>query len=137
MPRKPSSSLECATVDFKRGIEAWKQKDYATALPVFRELAKRGDRNGQYWLAIMYDKGQGVPQDREQATYWFTKVAEQGSSVNQMRLGARFLHMEDYERAVYWLTKASEQGQPYAQVKLAKLYHEGKKIARDYKQAIY
>lgn len=41
-------------------------------------LAKGGDRAGQYYLAEMYEKGLGTPQDLKEALAWYKKSAELG-----------------------------------------------------------
>lgn len=41
-------------------------------------LAHQGDANAQKNLGVMYDNGDGVKQDKQQAFEWFLKAAEQG-----------------------------------------------------------
>ncbi len=49
--------------DFEAGVEAYNRGDYATALKEWRPLAKRGDANAQYYLGVMHQNGEGVPQN--------------------------------------------------------------------------
>jgi len=49
-------------------------EDYENALA----LAEQGDAFGQYYLGLMYDIGQGVPQDYKAAVKWYSLAAEQG-----------------------------------------------------------
>jgi len=65
---------------------AWKQKD-ATALAQLRAAAQSGDANAQYNLGVMYDLGQGVPQNDAQAAYWYRKAADQGDTIAQCSMG--------------------------------------------------
>jgi TPR repeat protein len=67
-------------------MSAWLHKD-AAALAQLRAAAQSGDANAQYWLGIMYDLGQGVPQDYAQALSWFRKSAEQGDADAQYSMG--------------------------------------------------
>lgn len=53
---------------------------YATALREFRLLAEQGDANAQYNLGTMYDNGEGVREDDEEAAKWYRKAAEQGDA---------------------------------------------------------
>jgi len=53
--------------DFKKGSEAYKKKDFATALREWRPLAAQGDADAQYNLGLIYDTGQGVTQDFAEA----------------------------------------------------------------------
>ena len=39
------------------------------------DLARNGDADSQYDLAIMYYHGHGIEEDRERAVYWLTKAA--------------------------------------------------------------
>ena len=44
--------------------------DYAKALRLNRKLAAQGHAWAQYQLAIMYDLGQGVPENDTKAVGW-------------------------------------------------------------------
>ena len=54
---------EDAEAGFDEGVAAFKRGDYATALREWRPLAEQGDADTQFNLALMYRKGEGVPQD--------------------------------------------------------------------------
>ncbi len=64
-----------AWAGFAEGVLAYGRGDYATALREFRPLAEQGDAAAQYNLGLMYDEGQGVPQDFVQAYMWFSLAA--------------------------------------------------------------
>lgn len=49
-------------------------------------LAKSGDPAGQYYLAEMYEKGLGTPQDLQQALVWYKKSAELGNAKAEEKL---------------------------------------------------
>ena len=49
-------------------------------------LAKNGDPAGQYYLAEMYEKGLGTPQDMQQALIWYKKSAELGNPKAEEKL---------------------------------------------------
>lgn len=53
----------------------------ATALRELRPLAEQGNAGAQNRLGIMYEKGQGVPQDHAAAVKWYRKAAAQGYTV--------------------------------------------------------
>ena len=46
----------------------------------------RHSTEAQYNLAIMYDEGDGIEQDKQKAVYWYTKAAKQGLSEAQYNL---------------------------------------------------
>ena len=50
--------------DLVEGVAAYNRGDYATAFSKFRNLAEQGNASAQFNLALMYDKGDGVPGGR-------------------------------------------------------------------------
>jgi len=77
-------------------------------------------------LGSAYHYGKGVPQDNEQAVYWWRKAAEQEVPEAQFAMGLASYygwHMsKDEERAFEWWRKAAAQGNAYAK-KLLKEYN--------------
>ena len=43
-----------------------------------REATELGDAEAQYNLGVMYDNGQGVVKDKDEAVNWYRRAAEQG-----------------------------------------------------------
>jgi TPR repeat protein len=68
----------------------------------------------QYNLAVMYDDGQGVPQDYAVATSWYRKAAEQGDADGQVNLGILYGMgqgvAQDYVNAHMWFSLAASGG---------------------------
>ena len=99
---------------FQRGEDAYQKGDYATAFHEWRLLAKDGLAAAQYNLGVMYDEGQGVPEDDKTAVKWYTLAAEQGNAFAQYNLGQ--MHRDgvgvskNYETAAQWFRLAAEQG---------------------------
>lgn len=60
-------------------------EDYASALEWARQAAPESGE-ASYLLGRMYDSGQGVQQDPEQAVYWYDKAASQGHKEARMAL---------------------------------------------------
>jgi uncharacterized protein len=61
---------------YEDGIAAYEKGDYATALSLMRPLAEQGNADAQHSLGVMYNDGQGVPQDYAAAVSWYRKAAE-------------------------------------------------------------
>jgi len=63
---------------------------------------------------VLYEGGQGVPQDYTQAAFWYRKSAEQGYSKAQSNLGSMYHRgqgvPQDDTQASSWFRKAAEQG---------------------------
>jgi hypothetical protein len=106
--------------------------DFATTL----KAAEQGDVKAQVNLGLMYDQGEVVPQNYQQAVIWYTKGAEQGDADAQANLGVMYKQgigvTQDYQRALAWYTKAAEQGHAKAQVNLAVMYYEGQGVPQNY-----
>ena len=60
--------LEDAEAASRRG-------DYATAIPIYRSLAEKGDVSAQKRLGFLYENGVGVKQDWLEFANWFSKAA--------------------------------------------------------------
>jgi TPR repeat protein len=75
-------------------VGAYMRGDYVTALQIYRPLAEQGNATAQFALGTMYQQGQGVPQDYEQAFALFRKAADQndplGFGFAQYHLGRMY-----------------------------------------------
>jgi uncharacterized protein len=100
-----------------------------------RQAAEGGNPDAQYNLALKYLQGQGVPQDFNQAGFWFGKAAERGLSVAQFFLGEAFEQGAQYTEAMLWYRKAAEQGHADAQLNLGLMYEHGRGVAQDSAEA--
>ncbi len=56
---------------FDDAASAYGRGDYAAAMRLLRPLADQGDARAQNYLGVMYQIGQGVPQDYAEAVNWF------------------------------------------------------------------
>ena len=78
------------SADYQKGFTAYKSGDYATALREWTPLAKEGNADAQFNLGLMYDEGQGVPEDNMKAVHWYRFAAWQGHACAQGNLGAMY-----------------------------------------------
>ena len=128
-----------ALADVQDGVRAYRRGDYAAALREWRPYAEQGDAAAQYNLGVLYDQGQGVPQDYGQAVKWYRLAAEQGDADAQFNLGALYAKgqgvPQDYGQAVKWYRLAAEQGHASAQVNLGVRYANGQGVPQDIVQA--
>jgi len=118
-------SLEDAPTAYGRGY-------YATAL-LIRPLAEQGNAIAQYNLAVMYDEGQGVPQNQAEAMKWYRLAADQGHARAQYTLGniyheGRGVKQNDAE-AFNWYRLAADQGDAEAQFNVGAMYAHGQGLA--------
>ena len=114
--------------------------DYATALRLYRPLAETGHVGAQFNLGVMYESGQGVPQDDAEAMKWFRLAAAQGHARAQGSLGFMYDNgrgvPQDYAEAVKWYRLAAEQGVAEAQYNLGVMYDNGRGVPQDYAEAL-
>ena len=100
--------------DLDAGLRAYDAGDFATALSEWMPLAGKGDAVAQYNLGLMYDKGNGVPQDYAEAVKLYRLAAKQGHASAQYNLGNKYELGEgvpqDYVRALIWYNFASRSG---------------------------
>jgi hypothetical protein len=82
-----------------------------------------------------------VPQDDNQAAFWWRKAAEHGDAEAQGSLGALYESgmgvPQDYGEAALWWRKAAEQGNVGTQAKLGFLYYKGEGVPQDYAEAYF
>ena len=57
-------------VQFQKGVEAVKNKEYAQAADIFEQLAITGDMDAQFNYAILVRNGLGRAQNYSEALYW-------------------------------------------------------------------
>jgi TPR repeat protein len=92
--------------------------DYATALRLWRPLANQGDAFAQFNLGLMYFRGEGVPQNHDEAAMWFWLAANQGFASAQYNLGIMYSAgqgvPQDYVLAHMWFDLSAAQGDPLA-----------------------
>jgi TPR repeat protein len=116
-------------------------QERAIALKLMKEFAEFGDAAAQFNLAVAYEFGLGVPQDDEQAVYWYRKSAEQGLALAQSGLGVMYAKgkgvAQDSKLAAHWYAKAAEQGDAKAQNNLGAAYYRGQGVPGDYVQAFF
>lgn len=127
-------SLPAAAADFDKGLAAKKRGDFGAALREWRPLAARGNAAAQNAIGVLYDNGQGVPQDHATALNWYRKAAKKGNADAQNNLGMMYANglgvPQDYAKAAAWYRKAADQGHKEARTNLGVLRLMGR-IPRD------
>ena len=72
---------------FQDGLDAFDKGDFQAALQLWLPLAQQGHVAAQLNVAVLYEKGQGVPQDFVEAAKWYRQAAEQGDVQAQYSMG--------------------------------------------------
>lgn len=103
----------------------------ALASPIHQlhKQAEKGDVEAQFNLALLYDRGQGVPKDTSEALRWYRLAATQGDPFAQNTLGDNYWEgtgmPKDDREAVRWWQFAAEKGFAPAQHSLGKILSGG------------
>jgi TPR repeat protein len=114
--------------------------DPARAVALYREAANAGHVGAQINLATMYLDGAGVARSSAAAVEWLTRAADRGSLFARLNLGMIYESGDppvkaDVRLAARHYREAATQGLMPAQFRLARLYEEGRGVARDLDQA--
>ena len=115
-------------------VQAYLRGEFSKAVVLLRPVAEQGDAQAQTYMGLLYERGQGIPQDYAESTKWFRLAAEQGKADAQYYLGNMYREVDgskDYAEAVIWYRKAAEQGKAEAQNKLGEMYAKGQGVNKD------
>lgn len=108
------------------------------ALSWFKKSAELGNAQAQVELAELYEAGDGVTKDIEQAIKWYEKAAAQDHDEAQLALALHYLEdLEDVPEALTLLEKSAQQGNAIAQYRLGLLYLGEADIKADKSKAWY
>ncbi len=139
---------------FRRGKKHSEGGGVPDAMKKRLSEAESGDPRAQYEIGLMYQEGDKVPKDNEEAAKWFRRSAEQDDfaefcvgvlynmgpertqdheeMAKQLRrlaeigLGDVRMGPEDaYRESEKWLKLSAEQGSVFAQMQLGFMYQEG------------
>ncbi len=76
-------------------------------------FAEQGNPIAQFNLGLMYDNGEGVPQDYQAAVKWYTLAAKQGDVDARFNLGVMYAKgqgvPQDYKAAIKWWVLSAKQ----------------------------
>ena len=122
------TSTKGVSAGFWKGVNAYQNRDYATALREWEPLAKHGDAQAQNNMGFMYEIGRGIPQNDETAMKWYKHSAKQGNAFAQYNLGVTYDEgvrvLQNFKTAVNWYRLAANQEHAGAQNNLGVMYQE-------------
>ena len=126
--------------DFKKGAEAYRAADYATARAEWMPLAQAGHTRAMNNVALMYKKGLGVTKDLKKAVFYFKKSAQQGFVLAQFNLAGMYQTgkgtPKNPKAAVKWMRTAAEGNMGRAQVVLGNWYARGYGVSKNKTEAL-
>lgn len=110
------SSTNSPQDTFDRANDLYSQGKYAEAFPLYRNLAQYS--GAQIKLGEMYESGNGVIKDFNQAAYWYRKAAEIGDE-NEKDAKMHIMALNKIEGSGYSVTRSTSPAQTQAQARLA------------------
>ncbi len=118
-----------------QGLALFDDGDFAGARRTLTELANKGDANAQQVLGIMYENGQGVTANLQQALKWYRLAASSDNASAQYHLGRLYATgsgvARSEEQALKWYQLAAHNNQPNAQYQLGMMSLQGTWLAQD------
>jgi TPR repeat protein len=137
---QPESSKGGAAALAARADRMLAARDYAGALPLYRQAADLGSASAMTNIGFLYDRGHGVAQDYGQAMQWYRKAASLGEAVAMKNIAYLYENglgvPRDYEQAMQWYRKAADRGNAAAMTNIGFLYDRGHGVSQDYGQAM-
>lgn len=110
----------------------WRSK----AAEQYLDLAKKGQAEGQYKIANMYETGRTGEQNYEEALKWYLEAAKQKyirayvSMAAWYSIGTPLTPKDDVEK-LKWYRLAADAGDPESMKSVGKAYLEGRGVPRD------
>ena len=105
--------------DLRSAVAAYRHGDYGLTLSILKPMAHDGDPYAQYGLGVLFDNGQGVPENYEHALKWYLKAAEHGLADAQYMAGMHYAagrgRPQEPARAYFWFNLAAAAGVPHAE----------------------
>jgi TPR repeat protein len=98
---------------FDEAMALYEKGQFEQAALLFRPLAEKGNSTAQDNLGQMYQQGEGVAQDYQEAVKWYRLSARLGNALGQYHLGQMYEQGkgvdQSYVRAHMWYNLAAGQ----------------------------
>ena len=127
---------------FKKGLEQRSINRPIAAATYFEKAAQRGYHPAQYQLALMYDRGEGVPQNKQKALFWAIQSAKQADPESLFTVAVwlerGYSGKEDFPMALSFYELSAMAGNPKAMASLISIYQGGAQdLSPDVQKAAY
>jgi hypothetical protein len=120
------------------------KKDLEKARQLYEKAALRGNKEAQFHLGYLYEKGGGVRQDWREAINLYTLSSHQGYGKAKTRLGilyrdgltgGDFVLSPHLPTALHLFKEGASQGDMYSLFHLALFYEEGREVEKNITEA--
>ncbi|OPX48023.1 tetratricopeptide repeat protein [Clostridium thermobutyricum] len=130
--------MEYYMIAAEKGVEESINK----LINIYIDLATQNDPEASFMLGEIYNIGEWVERDEEEAFDWYNKSETDGNEEGRVKAGELALEIGDilYEeediKCIEWYSIASEKENREAQYKLAQLFEKGNFVGRDEERAL-
>ncbi len=136
-------ALTCGAADpadVKQGLMDFSAGQFAEAVAAWQAAAQAGDPDGDFYMGVLYDTGEGVEQDYAKALALYKRAADAGSAAGAFNVGVFYDSgigvTANPQEAAAWYRKAAAKGFARAEYNLALLEEDGVGVPRSRARAI-
>ena len=115
------------------GSLLWCAGDIDNAVKYYTLAADNGYTEAMMCLARIYETGDGVEQNKNEAIRWYKLAAEKGDYEAIYHL-SEDITLNYAEEPLDWCVKVAEHGDTFAQLYLAEIYHDGKGVEKNFEE---
>jgi len=113
----------------KTGLTAFHNRDFVSAITIFKRLADEGKADGLLGLGLVFDQGVPALSDTAKAAQLYRIAADKGYAGAQVNLANLYLNgvgvKKNNDEAMKWYGQAANQNDPLAQNMLAYAFLTG------------
>lgn len=138
---KPAPPVSAGASLYDQALAKQKLGDNNSAIALFTKAADTGEVKAINRLAKMYEKGDGVTKNMNEARKWTEKAAQLGSKQAQHNLGVYYAEGEgatqDFKKAAENFAKAAKKGVTDSQFNLGAMSEQGLGVEKSKSDAYY
>lgn len=128
----PIAAGAATPADGRRAYDAGRFTD---AMGIWAQLSHEGSAEAQLGLGLLYDLGNGTPENPEIAFVWYKMAAEAGLPAAEFNVAAMYDGgrgvPRNHESAALWYARAGARGHHRAQFDLGLLYEQGEGVPQN------
>jgi len=117
------------------GRRAYDAGRFSDAMGIWAALSRQGSAEAEFGLGLLFDLGNGTPEDPKVAFAWYRTAAEAGLPEAEFNVAAMFDGgrgvAQSREDAALWYARAAAHGHRRAQFDLGLLYEQGDGVPRN------
>lgn len=125
--------------DLESAKDAYRTRNYATALSEFLAYSERGYAEADFMLSMMYINGEGVPKDLNLAIQYAQKAIEGNNKGAFALIASIYLSKQsdirDISKAIEWYEKGIQAKDINSMRHLGLMYLSGVEVKQDYQRA--